>query len=261
VSDPRLAPILAFEQGMARRSARRVVELPFGVGLLNDEVPLSWDHNRLLVTEPATAADVGAAAEDVLGGAGVAHRQVSIDVEDQGALAEALKAQGWTRARHVVMALDGAPLRSPDASVRVRPVSLEELREPVAASWRREQPTLSEEGVRQLVDRRAITERAVRATFLGAFAEGRLAARCDLYRSDDGRVAQVEEVNTDPDVRGRGLGTAVVLDAVYRALAGGAELVFLRADADDWPQEWYRDLGFVDVAHLDVASAPERAHG
>jgi ribosomal protein S18 acetylase RimI-like enzyme len=50
-----------------------------------------------------------------------------------------------------------------------------------------------------------------------------------------------------PEQRGRGYASAVVLRAVEEARADGAELVFLVADAEDWPKELYRRLGFDEI--------------
>jgi ribosomal protein S18 acetylase RimI-like enzyme len=39
----------------------------------------------------------------------------------------------------------------------------------------------------------------------------------------------------------------VALAAVDAACAAGADCIWLYADADDWPQELYRKLGFNDL--------------
>jgi predicted N-acetyltransferase YhbS len=54
-------------------------------------------------------------------------------------------------------------------------------------------------------------------------------------------------VNTLEEHRGRGVGRAVVLAAAAAARASGADLVFLDADADDWPRLLYGRLGFDPV--------------
>jgi GNAT superfamily N-acetyltransferase len=63
----------------------------------------------------------------------------------------------------------------------------------------------------------------------------------------DGGIAQIEDVATLIDHRGHGLARATVGAAVDAALAAGTHLVFLHADADDWPKELYAKLGFVPV--------------
>ncbi|HYT27333.1 MAG TPA: GNAT family N-acetyltransferase, partial [Actinomycetota bacterium] len=87
--------------------------------------------------------------------------------------------------------------------------------------------------------------RAVEARFFAVLADGRVVSYADLYR--DGRTAQVEDVATLEAHRGRGYASAVVLRAVEAARHAGCDLVFLVADADDWPKELYRRLGFDDL--------------
>ena len=47
--------------------------------------------------------------------------------------------------------------------------------------------------------------------------------------------------------RNRGHASAVVLRAAGEARAAGADLVFLWCDANDWPKELYRRLGFDEI--------------
>jgi predicted GNAT family acetyltransferase len=57
-------------------------------------------------------------------------------------------------------------------------------------------------------------------------------------------VAEVADVGTLPEHRRRGLATAAVVAAARAARAGGADLVIVTADADDWPRQLYSRLGF-----------------
>jgi hypothetical protein len=63
--------ITAFDHRFARAQATDVVDLPWGFAVLHEEFPLSQYHNRIAVTSAVPAADVLAAAEVVLGGAGL----------------------------------------------------------------------------------------------------------------------------------------------------------------------------------------------
>ena len=78
-------------------------------------------------------------------------------------------------------------------------------------------------------------------------------------------AAQVEDVNTLEAFRNRGAGRAVVLAAIAEARAAGADLVWLLADADDWPQHLYAKLGFERVGgawqFTKVASEQQRMQG
>ena len=63
-------------------------------------------------------------------------------------------------------------------------------------------------------------------------------------------MAEIDDVLTLPDHRGRGYASALVLDAVHRAHSAGADLVFLEAAEDDWPQHLYVRLGFETVGRI-----------
>ena len=63
----------------------------------------------------------------------------------------------------------------------------------------------------------------------------------------DGTVAQVEDVYTVPEERSRGYARRLVTKAAEVARADGHELVFIVADADDWPQRLYRQIGFEPI--------------
>jgi ribosomal protein S18 acetylase RimI-like enzyme len=76
---------------------------------------------------------------------------------------------------------------------------------------------------------------------------GAVVSYADLYQ--DGADAQVEDVGTLPEQRGRGYATAVILAAIAEARRAGAEFIFLVADMDDWPKELYRRLGFDELGH------------
>ena len=59
-----------------------------------------------------------------------------------------------------------------------------------------------------------------------------------------------------PSTAARGYATAVILRAIEQARAAGADFVFLVADAEDWPKELYRKLGFDDLGHYTKFFAP-----
>jgi spore maturation protein CgeE len=75
--------------------------------------------------------------------------------------------------------------------------------------------------------------------------DGQVVAYADLY--DDGRTAQIEDVATLDQHRGRGYASALVLRALDEARQSGCDLVFLVSDEDDWPKALYRRLGFDDL--------------
>ena len=80
------------------------------------------------------------------------------------------------------------------------------------------------------------------ARFFVALVDGLAASSCELLSG--GAVAQVEDVETFPQYRNRGLARAVIQRAVAEAERDGARVTFLLASEDDWPQQLYRKLGF-----------------
>ena len=96
-----------------------------------------------------------------------------------------------------------------------------------------------------LADFRPVSAERAGARYFAVELEGVLASYCELYLHEG--AAQVEDVNTLEAFRNRGAGRAVVLAAIAEARAAGADLVWLLADADDWPQHLYAKLGFERV--------------
>jgi ribosomal protein S18 acetylase RimI-like enzyme len=214
-----------------------------GTALLTPTLPLVWQLNALRVEDPdAGAPALVADAEGVL--SGLAHRKVLVHDEQRGAaLAPEFAELGWNVFRLLLMVRRRPPARRPTEP------AAEVSREVGAAaltSFRREQPFgWQDEAVRQLA---AMDERYARVTAAArdfASPPDDPACACRLYL--DGDLAQVDEVGTVERRRNRGHASAAVLAAVEAAEAAGCEFVFLTTDAADWPQHWYRRLGFDEV--------------
>jgi ribosomal protein S18 acetylase RimI-like enzyme len=232
----------------ARAEVTRAV--PGGMAVLHSEFPLAHDHNRLLVWSPVDAAALADAAEAVLADAGCEHRQVQVQVH---ALADVLDAGltggGYRRTDEVVMArqpdADDTLAQQPPAPAIVE-LALAERAAVATDDWHEEQPEGSAELTRQLGQRITTVLDAVDATFLAIRDDtGSVAARTDLYVRDG--VAQIEEVMTTPAARNRGFASALVREATRRARLRGVDIVFLTADADDWPAQLYGRLGFTEL--------------
>ena len=101
---------------------------------------------------------------------------------------------------------------------------------------------LDEETARQL---RELARRG-RRDGDGALLRGRrgraAASSCQLLSGD--AVAQIEDVETFPQYRNRGLARALMQRVMSEAERDGARVTFLLASEDDWPQQLYRKLGF-----------------
>jgi ribosomal protein S18 acetylase RimI-like enzyme len=224
-----------------QRRADQVVPTVGGCAVLTPTFPSAHDHNRVLVAEPCDADALASATDEVLGG--LKHRLITVGSADLAdALTPGLTAHGYERGDDLVMAFTGTA----HSRGAVEELDLAERSRVATRAWKREQPDWDPDVCRQLGERAATATRACDATFLGARdTEGHVIARVDLYVHDG--IAQVEEVMTDPAHQGRGLASLLVTEAVVRAQAAGARRVFLVADADDWPQELYRRLGFSDL--------------
>jgi GNAT superfamily N-acetyltransferase len=182
-----------------------------------------------------------------MGSAGLSHRRVNIDDETQAArLAPGFDALGWQAQRFLVMVHRRRPDRSADLGA-VREVDVPALQAHVERMIRAEPYGKDEDLVRQIVAKnRRIA--AIPVTRAFAIVSGELpVSACHLY--SDGSVAQIEQVSTLEEHRGRGYARAVVQAALEAAR--GHRLVFLVAELDDWPQELYRKLGFDAVGTED----------
>ncbi len=252
------------------RAATATRAVPGGVVVLTADYPASHEHNKALLTAAADPAQVLRAVEDVSIAAGLEH--VRIDVLAPalaGPLAAAALSAGYQRGEELLMVLPAdaaARLAAQPPDPRVAEVPWQQVRAFVEAAWRAELPEAPPAVVEQLVDRRQATARAVRLVHFAATVDGLadepVAAATDLFLSEDGDgvVAQVENVQTAEQARGRGLARALVTAAVAHALGQGANCVFLVADAEDWPREFYGRLGFVPSITTTVLTRAGSTH-
>jgi GNAT superfamily N-acetyltransferase len=217
-----------------------------GTALLTPSLPLVWQLNAVRVEDPeAGPGDLAAEAEEVLGDAG--HRKLVVHDPSHGAkLAPPLAADGWNVYRLLVMVRDRPAERHvpPDAGAEVdRDTGATTL-----AAFRREQPFgWQEAAVEQLA---AMDERYGRASRARDFAAppDDPACACRLYTANG--LAQVDEVGTLEARRNEGHASAAVTAAAETAAGEGCDPVFLLTDAGDWPQAWYRRLGFSPIGSV-----------
>jgi ribosomal protein S18 acetylase RimI-like enzyme len=254
----RLARAFEFMESCARRQAGRVVAAPGGFAVLNDALAASYLNNKLILSprgEPPGAGPGGgeqgalAAADRILGGAGLNHRLVEAHREvDPLAFLRA----GYQHAVNLVMCHGGgAGDRPADPAVRVEPIDVETMRETSRREWRERYPRATETSIGQLARRRVTLLRAApQVVFLGVRERGAVVSHADLYADPAARVAQIEDVKTDPRYTGRGLARAVLTDGLCRARELGCDLVFLVADANDWPRRLYARLGYEVVGRM-----------
>ncbi|SEH03419.1 Acetyltransferase (GNAT) family protein [Nonomuraea solani] len=272
-----LARALDFQHAFARRKAPRQAQVPGGFAVLDDRFPGSYDDNKLIISTPEAFAapdglgdprgpggsgdpgGLGGAGEfgDLAGSSGAEvvrglleatdevlagrkHRMVCVDDDRLGtALAPAFEAAGYERETNLLMAFRGRIPHDPPPAERL---GLEELMSVLRRDWRHTLPQAPDEVIEGLALRVESRLRgADEVGFWGVRApDGEIAARADLYMQ--GGAAQIESVFTGEAHRGKG--HARTLMTALLAQAAEAELIFLVADADDWPLRFYTRLGF-----------------
>ena len=235
--------IAAFVREIEDATATRAEPWRFGTALFDDEHPVKWDANLLRVERSvgaATAAELAAEADRLLGH--LRHREVRFPDDAEGARVAAGFAElGYEADRLVAMALRREPDRAPP------PISTEEVdREAIEPFFLEVNRRAYPDSAEALTAHDRVFGERIGARYFAARVDGALAGACQLYERDG--VAQIENVDTLEEHRGRGVARAFLATTIEAARAGGADLVFLMADAGDWPQRLYAKLGFDEVA-------------
>jgi GNAT superfamily N-acetyltransferase len=245
---------LAFVAACAERRADRVVPHDAGALVLTPTLPLVYDANFLRIDRwEGTAEALLSEAERVLGEAGCDHRRVAVTDASLGERVRPAFASTWPVAhRYLVMAHRRPPDRPPPAGVTVVEPPREPLERARAAETRLQPWGRDERVVHQLLELDRRQARIVPTRSLGVTDGADVVSYASLYVEDG--VAEIDDVATNVEHRGRGYARAIVLRCVEEARKAGARLVFLLADDDDWPKELYARLGFdvVGVEHVFV---------
>jgi len=231
----------------ADMAGERTESSSVGTAVFDDNLPRRLDSNFLRVereTDPETVREEAERLE---------RRMVFVPDPELGErLVPYFKERGWRINRVVVMAQLREPERTGDLSL------VTEVEEPALRAARHQvvtgQPWASPEIMAQLFAGKELIGRRVQARFFAVVVDGEVVSYTDLYQ--DGTEAQVEDVGTLHEHRGRGYASAVVLAAIAEARKHGAEFVFLVADYEDWPKELYRRLGFDELGYYVKFIAP-----
>jgi GNAT superfamily N-acetyltransferase len=257
MSDLRRA--LDFMTWVENRCSTRIEPWRWGKAVFNDDFPRVYDFNFLRIEGVPDDFDFTELMDQAFRlhtAAGHKHRKVVVEDEGMGrSLQTRFGSGGWDAAELLVMIYRGAGSAGPQGkrggqapspgAEAVREISLPELREVRAASFAAGPVGRDPESMRQLLDKDAVYVSAANGRFVGALVDGRPVCSADLY--SDGATAQIESVLTLEPYRKRGLATAVVDTALAMALDEGHDLVFLIADAGDWPKDMYARMGFQPV--------------
>ncbi len=243
---------LEFLRETYRRRVEHVDEHPWGELLRTPSLPRVWDANFALVERwTGSAGDLHDELERVQRHAGFSHRRAVI-------LADAVAERLWDdllehdwefASRYLVMAQRRDPDRPADPGIEVVGVGELDWAQGRRAMIATEPHGHDDELAAQLVALDGRLARAMEVRHYAAVLEGEVVSYAGLYLADG--VAQIEDVATLEEFRGRGLARAVVLQAAAEARRAGAELVFLVADEGDWPKQLYARLGFdaIGVEH------------
>jgi len=221
-------------------------QIDAGVVLSTPSLAAVWALNQLRVTAPIGFEALVALADEQL--TGFEYRHIVVEDQQSGAALEGQFASaGWRVERELLMVLAGAPDRVPDMGV-VADAGEDEVLE-VMARWHAEGWSPAADELAQLVEfgRRASRAHGDRLLCVRS-SDGRVVAVSKL-RSHE-RIAQIEDVYTVPEARGRGYARALVSRAAEFALGGGSRLIFIEADDNDWPKELYARLGFRPVGRM-----------
>jgi ribosomal protein S18 acetylase RimI-like enzyme len=234
----------------ADMAGQRAVPSSVGTAVYHDGLPRRLDSNFLRVEVDVDGETVRAEAERL-------ERQMIFvpDHELGEQLVPFFRERRWRVNRVVVMAQRRRPERAGNPGP-VREVREEDLR-PARTVLNAGEPWGKPEVLEQLFAGKHWIAEHVDARFFAVLVDGAVASYTDLYQ--DGVEAQVEDVGTLPEHRGRGYATAVVLAAIAAARERGAEFVFLVADREDWPKELYRRLGFDELGYYVKFVSPRLA--
>jgi ribosomal protein S18 acetylase RimI-like enzyme len=247
--------LLAFELALDEKVFDEVRREGWGRLFLTPSTPLVWDASWVGIERVGLGVDeVIAIADAALGGAGFDHRTVcALDEADGRRLGEELEAEparwpAWEVERTRYMVWRGGAVEGGAQEVRLDEIA--GLRRALIAEELPPQVDELEATVDQLfeLDRRYGDAGGDR--WFVAPAEGEPLSACRLLRQ--GRIGQVEEVGTRRDARERGHAKAIVLAAVAASQAAGDTVIFLTAEAADWPQLLYARLGFETIGDLTI---------
>lgn len=245
---------------MHAAAAARVVDGAWGSAYLSPEIERTYDRNMLWVAGDGAglnAAAIDANAERLLGGAGMAHRRIVVEPTADARLRAGLVGLGYEAGTHLFQVFT-ADAHAPEVvdGIDVVEASVDDV---LAATEEYLQTDPDTPYGRDARTRRHLLEHYRGYGPAGAAErrfvvrdDGRVVAWARLWTRDDGDAAQVEDVVVLAPWRGRGYGRAIVAAATREALEAQPSLLFIVADADDWPKALYERLGYATAGALGV---------
>jgi GNAT superfamily N-acetyltransferase len=236
---------LSFMRACLAKVADSVRPIEAGIVLSTPSLPAVWAVNQLRVACAMPFEALLELAEEQL--AGFEYRQIAVEDQLAGPGLEAsFRAASWKIERDLVMVL-GVGADRPAETTIVEESGEEEMLELIQRWYMEDDSPPSEVG--QLVDYARRETHVLDDRALGVRSrDGQLVAVAKLRSA--GATAQVDDVYTTPEARGRGYARALITHAVDLARASGSELIFIVADDQDWPKRLYERLGFRAAGRL-----------
>lgn len=230
-----------------------LAEVPGGVAVGDPEYATSHEHNQLIIDGSLEPAQLPALADAALGH--LPYRRITVLDDTTGtACAPVLIAADYVHDIELVMTHSGV-IEAPVSLADV--VTLPELRPALIRRLCAWMPQAADAVIYQLADRRAARLRgADQVRFLAVRDEnGTIVSWADLYLDQARGIAQIEDVMTAEGRTRRGYADTVLATALHQAAGYG--LVFLLAEADDWPRTWYARRGFTSIGRSHVFTRTE----
>ncbi len=254
-----LDSILRFTRVTTERTADEVRRIGSGWAVRTPSLSAAWSLNHVRFEAPVGFNEAVAVADREL--AHVPYRNVVIEDHaiEPGLEAEFI-AGGWEAEHDLLMELVREPDREVDTSTVLE--TAPDTTVGLSKRWMLEaRPETTAGELSELIElgRREARARGDRGLAV-AGEDGDLAAMAKLR--SDGETAQIEDVYTAPEARGRGFARAIVTRAVELAKADEHELIFIIADDNGWPKELYARIGFAPVGRLlRFHREPAEVHG
>jgi GNAT superfamily N-acetyltransferase len=227
------------------RTADEVRPIDAGLVATTASLPAVWWLNQVRVSEGLAFEELVQLADEHQ--AGLGYRQIAIDHQAAGRMAEAaFRRASWKVERDLLMVLSNAPYPPADTSI-VLEAGENEVME-LMERWHDDDPSQTPAELDQLI---ASSRREVHAQdtrLLGVRGGDRLLSMTQLRAHGD--IAQVEDVYTLPEARGRGYARALITRAIELGRESGRDLIFITADDEGWPKLLYERLGFSGVGHV-----------
>jgi GNAT superfamily N-acetyltransferase len=224
-----------------------------GVFVRNRDLPLMRDANHVAqVTARAPAEIDRLLARVEREFAGFPHRRFDLDPLTPPEFEARIVCGGYRPHEMLYMLLEGE-LRLPAKPHDVRLMDSEAAWGDYAAlhevDWNEYAGMLDEQTGRWTADVmfRSRRSKSPPARFRLAYIDGRPASYLASWEGTEG-VGLVDDIYTHPDLRHRGLATALIHSGVADCRSRGAGPVVVVADPHDTPREMYEALGFRPVA-------------